>query len=392
MEKLTRAVLVGAGGFGAKHGKNLLDGLVPGIRLVAIVDPYANASPIYDLFKNSIPVYDRLEDFYAADNRADLVFVSTPHFLHYEHCLAALKGGSHVLCEKPLVPDLETLNRLETEVAASGKTLSVGFQWCCSSVIRAVKGRIMAGEFGKPVLFKSYTTWPRAWKYYRRNGWAGRIMTEDGQLVRDAIISNATSHHLQTMLFLLGGSMEESARLDDAAIETYRANDIESFDTCVLRGNAGGATVFYAATHSTNYHLHYPIMRFELEKATITISLNDKEGTCLIHHRDGRVEDLGNVVRDSAANSLAFAAAAAHGEGAVACSIQTVRPFTELMEAIFNRLDIHNFPARDIYVDPVEECTYVPYLHMELAECFNQGKLPSEMGFAWAKPPTLLHM
>jgi len=383
-------VLVGAGGFGANHCKMMLDNTVPGVQLVAIVDPYAKSSHVYNLFKDTIPVYNQLEDFYATGQTAQLVLISSPHFLHYQQCTTALAMGSHVLCEKPLVPDLETLNKLDEKVAASGKTLSVGFQWCCSSVMRGLKARILAGEFGKPVLFKNLTVWPRFWKYYQRNSWAGRIKTDNGLLVNDSVVSNATSHHLQNMLFLLGNTMEDSASLRDTYVETYRANDIESFDTCILRGDAGSAKVFYAASHATNFWRHNPIMRYELEKAVITVSVFDGEGICTVHHRDGRIEDLGQAMGNGLVNSLTFAANAARGEGEVACSLRTVRPFTTLIDAIFGQSTIHNFPGNQMVICAEEERTYVPYLHMDLAECFNQGKLPSEIGCAWAKEPTFM--
>jgi predicted dehydrogenase len=34
------------------------------------------------------------------DPEVDLVYVCTPHSLHYEHMMLALKSGKHVLCEK----------------------------------------------------------------------------------------------------------------------------------------------------------------------------------------------------------------------------------------------------------------------------------------------------
>jgi predicted dehydrogenase len=34
------------------------------------------------------------------DNNVDLVYICTPHSLHYEHMMMALKSGKHVLCEK----------------------------------------------------------------------------------------------------------------------------------------------------------------------------------------------------------------------------------------------------------------------------------------------------
>jgi len=382
-------VLVGAGGFGATHGGMLLDGKAPSVRLTAVVDPYAQNSPIYDRFKDTILVYNQLEDFYAAGKTADIVFISSPHYLHYQHCLAALIGGSHVLCEKPLVPSLDELNQLDKIVAASGKTLSVGFQWCYSDVMLALKARILAGEFGRPICFKNLTSWPRPWAYYQRSAWAGRITTDDGHLVRDSVASNATAHHIQNMLFLLGSTMEDSANLHDTYVETYRANDIQSFDTCILKGEAGGAKLLYIASHAANY-LIQPIMRYELEKAVITVNMYDQEGVCTVHHRDGRVEDLGIATGNGVINKYAYTTQAIRGEREFACSIRTVRPFTTLIDAIFSQSPIHCFPKNRLVIDTKNEHTYVPYLHMELMDCFNQERLPSEMGLAWASSPTKL--
>ena len=37
--------------------------------------------------------------------RPDIVVVSSPHALHYEHAKAALEAGAHVMCEKPMTLD-----------------------------------------------------------------------------------------------------------------------------------------------------------------------------------------------------------------------------------------------------------------------------------------------
>ena len=53
----------------------------------------------------------------------EAVIVSTPAPLHEEMCLAALEHGCHVLCEKPLAPNLESCQRIRRAapgVAAPG--------------------------------------------------------------------------------------------------------------------------------------------------------------------------------------------------------------------------------------------------------------------------------
>lgn len=57
----------------------------------------------------------------------DAVLVCTPPDLHAAICLAALKSGKHVLCEKPMTRTLEEASELVTAVRASGKCFKVGF-------------------------------------------------------------------------------------------------------------------------------------------------------------------------------------------------------------------------------------------------------------------------
>ena len=384
MTKPLNTVLIGAGGYGASYIRLLMDKVVEGLNFVAVVDPYAKNAHVYDQFKDVVPVYDRLEEFFASGATADLTIVSTPIHLHYEQSVTALKGGSHVLCEKPLVPTIAELDSLQNIAAASGKTLSVGFQWCYSSVMQDLKSRILAGEFGKPVCLKTLVNWPRDWEYYSRGGgWAGSIRSKEGHVVYDSVASNATSHYLQNMLFLLGPTMEDSVVLDNVKAENYRVNNIESFDTCVLSGETDGSKVLFITSHGVNYQMS-PVMHYSFEKATILINNFKQDNICTIHHKDGRIEELGNPLADGDKNKLEYTMKSIRGEHSVVCSPRTVRPFTALIEFLFEQVPVTEFPKNLVVKDDVEKRTYVKNLHLDLVDCFNKVMLPSELGVPWA--------
>ena len=55
---------------------------------------------------NAHPSYERL----ANDASVDVVYIATPHTLHYENALMCMKSGKAVLCEKPF-----TINAREAE-------------------------------------------------------------------------------------------------------------------------------------------------------------------------------------------------------------------------------------------------------------------------------------
>ena len=369
-------LLVGVGGYGALYADYLLSGEFNDLRLAGVVDPYAESSRCYESLKAKTPIFGNMQDFFAK-YMADLTIIATPIHLHYEQCVSALENGSYVLCEKPLVPTIADLDSLEK--AAKGKILAVGFQWCYSDVMPAVKERILTGEFGRPLKLKSYVSWPRDWAYYNRGvGWAGRIKTTDGRLIYDSVASNATAHYIQNMLFLLGPSMEESAFVTNVQAECYRANDIEAFDTIIFKGRAAGADVYYTASHAT-YHTIHPVMDYTFEKARMWLNVNNQEWTLSIHHRDGRIEELGHGLGDGEKNRLRAMARRIKGEQAYLCTAETARPFTELIEMIFTDVPVYDFPKDLVIKDRQAKATYVKNLHLDLWDCFSQNKLLSEL-------------
>ena len=372
----TSVLLVGSGGYAATYVNSLLDyGEQLDMKLVGVVDPYASASYCYDRFKDLVPVYSHMDEFYA-QHSADLAIVSTPIHLHFDQCMTALDNGSHVLCEKPLVPTVKQLDRLAAKAESVGKTLSVGFQWCYSPVMRGLKERILANEFGKPQNFKTYVPWPRDWAYYARSSWAGKYKTADGKPIYDSVASNATAHYVQNLLFLLGPNMEESAPLQNLQHECYKANDIETFDTIVFKAQAGGADIFYAASHAVNYKLN-PVMDCSFENARILANFFNQDWTITIHHSDGRIEELAQE-GDSNMTKMEYVSKSIKGLLPPACTTETVRPFTALMDAVFSNLEVCKFEESLVVRDTEAKCTYVKNLHLDLWECFVHGKLLSE--------------
>lgn len=385
MSRKLKTVLAGAGGYGEIYADMLLDRRAREyFDFTAIVDPYAKNSGKYGDFFGIIPIYDTLEEFYSK-NSAHLAIISTPIHLHFPQCVTALENGSHVLCEKPLVPTIEQYELLEKKARGINRTLSVGFQWCYSEVMQSLKKRILSGEFGKPVRLKSFVSWPRDRQYYERGGkWAGKIKTAENLPVYDSVASNATAHYIQNMLFLLGGTMEESANLSDTFAECYKANDIESFDTIIFSGCAGGAAVFYAASHAVNYTVN-PVMSYEFEKAVILVNVFDQDFLCFVHHKNGTVENLGEAAANGEKNKLFHTAEHILGKRDFACTNKTVKPITAFIDAVFNEVPFIKFPDDFVIKDEKSGFTYVKNLHLDLMRCFELAKLPSEMGLPWAK-------
>ena len=69
----------------------------------------------------------------------DAVIVGTPHFLHYEHALAALKKGFHVLCEKPMALDAAEAWELVETAQTNNLHLLIPYGWHYKPFIQKAK-------------------------------------------------------------------------------------------------------------------------------------------------------------------------------------------------------------------------------------------------------------
>jgi D-xylose 1-dehydrogenase (NADP+, D-xylono-1,5-lactone-forming) len=64
-----------------------------------------------------------------ADDEVEAIYIPLPNGLHVEWTLAALAAGKHVLCEKPLSPRAEEVERCFDAAEQAGLVLSEAFMW-----------------------------------------------------------------------------------------------------------------------------------------------------------------------------------------------------------------------------------------------------------------------
>lgn len=100
------AAVIGASGIGKHHAKWLakLGCAVTGFAGTSPASVAVTAAKLHELFGFEGTGYPSVEDLLAAQ-QWDLISVCSPEECHYEHFLAALEHGAHVMVEKPLVYD-----------------------------------------------------------------------------------------------------------------------------------------------------------------------------------------------------------------------------------------------------------------------------------------------
>lgn len=366
-------ILVGAAGYGEIYLQNLLQNQC--INLKAIIDIFPEKSKFYnELIKRNIPIYSNLEDFFTK-NYCDLTIIATPIHLHTDQAIIAMENGSNVLCEKPLCADIHDVDKLLSVEKTTGKFMAVGFNWSFTKPILDLKTDLISGKFGKIKRAKSITLWPRTNEYFTRSSWAGRLTHPNGQLILDSVANNATAHFLHNLFYLCGEQIEDSATIKEVHSFLYRANNIESFDTCSAKIITNKESeLFFFASHATQQE-SAPTFEIECEKATITYT-NDLSNNAII----ATMNDGSKITyADPELNHLAkldICIQAIINEDFIPCGIKASYAHVRAIYLMHQKNPIIRlFDKNDIVYDSINKLTYVKNLDQQLTYCYDNWKL-----------------
>ncbi len=97
---------------------------------------------------------DSFESLLALDE-IDAVYIATPHEIHAEQTIAAVRAGKHVLVEKPMAIGLKDCMAMEAAAQEAGKIIIVGPSHGFDAPIQKAAELVASGEFGA---FRMITT------------------------------------------------------------------------------------------------------------------------------------------------------------------------------------------------------------------------------------------
>lgn len=378
----TSIVLFGIGGYGDVYVRALTQQKARKNCVIAgVIDPFAAAARGYETLREmGVEFFSAPEEFYAT-HTADLAIISTPIPLHESQAIYAMEHGSHVLLEKPISATPEAGRRIAAAAERTGKKLAIGFQWCYDEAMLRLKADVDSGILGAPKRLRTLVLWPRDLAYYSRGtGWAGKKHDRAGNPIFDSVASNATAHYLENMLWLAGNGFN-GAPIADMKVETWRANDIETFDTVTLIGTLdNGAEITYVVSHAIHPDaLQNPMFEYEFENATAYFGGYGVDGASLTaRFRDGSVKDYGvsdngsmgytaklwnmiDAIREGAPIACPAAAALCHAD-AIA-KMREIEPDSRVFKNIRR----------------TESFVWTPGLDKALIRCYEERRLLSEV-------------
>ena len=128
---------------------------------------------------------------------ADVISVCSPNGLHFEHTVASLRAGKHVLCEKPMALSVDDCGKMISESLKANKRLFIVKQNRFNPPVDAVKRAIDEGRFGKILSVQLNCFWNRNPQYYE-NSWKGTQALDGGSLFTQF------SHFVDLLYWMIG--------------------------------------------------------------------------------------------------------------------------------------------------------------------------------------------
>ena len=385
-------VLVGVGGYGNIYAEELLMSNNVSAYLKGVVDITLEKSRFYDeIMKREIPIFDSLEKFYQ-EHDADLAIIATPIHLHKQQACLAMEKGSHVLCEKPVTADIQELHEMIETRDRTEKMLAVGFNWSFTNSVQELKQDILAGKFGKPKRMKALVLWPRNADYYQRSAWAGKQFGPNGEKILDSVLSNATAHFLHHLFYLNGDSISTSTKIKQLQAELYRANPIETFDTCAVHiQTTNDVEILYLASHAVENE-YKPQYMLEFENATIAYHPNDEGDEIIARWKNGDTKIYKSPERIHLRKLDRMVEAVQQNTDQVLCGPEAAGTHVYTIDGIHQSVDpIPSFPDEFIQYDEDRKLTTVTGLEEALKICYQQFNMPTTLGYDWAKLGKTIH-
>jgi 1,5-anhydro-D-fructose reductase (1,5-anhydro-D-mannitol-forming) len=221
-----------------------------------------------------------------ADSAVDVVYVSTPVFLHAPQTIQSLRAGKHVLCEKPMAMNEAEARSMVQTAQETARTFGVAYYRRAYPKVQRAKQLLEAGAIGKPVLaeltcheWRDDTASHRSWLLDPAKAGGGPLY-------------DIASHRIDVLNFLFGQPRRATGYLsnvvhhyaveDNATVMIDYAGGVRGIvdvrwhskvrrDECRVRGTEGemeltplnGPDLIYPGGRETlppHANLHYPII------------------------------------------------------------------------------------------------------------------------------------
>ena len=234
-----RAAVIGYGGIGSAHTACIAGGKVEGMTLAAVcdIDP-AKRALVAQRFPGVRVAADHHE---LLDGSVDAVVIAVPHPEHCRIAADCLRGGVHVLSEKPLDVSVTAAEEAVRASEASGRVFAVMLNQRTAPIFQRAREIVQSGALGQ--LKRTVwiiTNWYRTQHYYDSGAWRATWKGEGG-----GVLLNQAPHNLDLWQWLCGMPESVAAYCD---VARYHRIEVEDDATLITRYAGGAMGLFVTST------------------------------------------------------------------------------------------------------------------------------------------------
>ncbi len=234
--KPIRIGIVGVGGIGTTHTRNLLAGKVPNAELTSLCDINPAALARFPKLKH----FSRSEDLIRS-GQIDALIVAVPHYDHVPIGIDALEQGLHVLVEKPLTVQKAGCEKLIAAHRNPQQVFAIMFQFRTAPEFIALRELVQSGKLGQIRRINwILTNWFRTEAYYESSDWRATWAGEGG-----GILVNQLPHDLDIFQWIFGLPARVRAL---CPIGKYHDIEVEDEVNAILEFENGATASLVATT------------------------------------------------------------------------------------------------------------------------------------------------
>lgn len=196
-----KLALIGIGSMGKKYAVMIAKGSIEGMELAGICARSREAQEwVYKNISPDMRIYSDAEDMFAHSTEYDAVLIVTPHKLHPELTIRALKAGKHVMCDKPAGVSVPDAIAMQQEAEKQGLVYAMMFHNRTYPVIQKLKELLESKCIGKlnRILLEN-TIYYRTQYYHKQGSWRSSWAGEGG-----GALMNQGQHILDYWQWLFG--------------------------------------------------------------------------------------------------------------------------------------------------------------------------------------------
>lgn len=250
-------------------------GVIGKLHLNIILNLNETLVGICDVDKEKLKDYDNNLTFtdykkMLDETNPDIVHICTPHYLHKEMIIYALKKNINVFCEKPMCITYQEIDEIEMALKESKAQLGICYQNRYNPSVAFIKNYLKDKKVNSVY---GWLMWNRDEKYYKQASWRGKKISEGG-----GVLINQSIHTIDLMQYFSSMPKKIIAELVNISLKDI----IEVEDNAIVYSPDNSFKLIASNSASKDYPVRIMIKTNdeEIEVTNNTVKINNNVYDC----------------------------------------------------------------------------------------------------------------